>query len=227
MDLVDSSTPLPPWFIEDDLEAYGKLYEKSGFQTALQLPYRQKVRGRWWSLIGSVQISLHSPVLIAEDGEEQVGTGFGACSGGRFKVLIDIVTSPVVGICKRRRDGFGSTLMLAGLSVQHMSWAGLNGWSSWALIRWWAWFGPDVSWAWVPALIIMGKKNYVYEVPGKKDYIDSDQLKEFVPDLEIVFLPEGTYFVHEQLPDQVNDFVHEQLPNQVNELIVTFLRKHI
>ncbi|KAK9912033.1 hypothetical protein M0R45_035907 [Rubus argutus] len=40
MDMVDSSTPLPPWFTEEDLEAYGKLYEKSGFQTALQMPYR-------------------------------------------------------------------------------------------------------------------------------------------------------------------------------------------
>jgi hypothetical protein len=40
MDLVDPSTPLPPWFTEEDLAAYGALYEKSGFQTALQLPYR-------------------------------------------------------------------------------------------------------------------------------------------------------------------------------------------
>ncbi|KAJ4703460.1 Epoxide hydrolase 2 [Melia azedarach] len=40
MDLVDASTPLPPWFTEEDLAAYGALYEKSGFQTALQIPYR-------------------------------------------------------------------------------------------------------------------------------------------------------------------------------------------
>lgn len=40
MDLVDSSTPLPPWFTEEDLAAYGELYEKSGFQTALKVPYR-------------------------------------------------------------------------------------------------------------------------------------------------------------------------------------------
>ena len=40
MDLVDPSTPLPPWFTEEDLAAYGALYEKSGFQTALQVPYR-------------------------------------------------------------------------------------------------------------------------------------------------------------------------------------------
>ena len=40
MDLVEPSTPLPSWFTEDDLAVYGALYEKSGFQTALQVPYR-------------------------------------------------------------------------------------------------------------------------------------------------------------------------------------------
>uniref|UniRef100_A0A7N0TKB1 AB hydrolase-1 domain-containing protein n=1 Tax=Kalanchoe fedtschenkoi TaxID=63787 RepID=A0A7N0TKB1_KALFE len=40
MDLVDPSAPLPPWLTEDDMEAYGALYEKSGFRTALQVPYR-------------------------------------------------------------------------------------------------------------------------------------------------------------------------------------------
>ncbi|KAK9092452.1 hypothetical protein Syun_027363 [Stephania yunnanensis] len=40
MDLVDPSTPLPPWFTEDDLNAYATLYEKSGFRAALQVPYR-------------------------------------------------------------------------------------------------------------------------------------------------------------------------------------------
>lgn len=40
MDLVDSSAPLPPWFSEEDLTNYAKLYEKSGFQTPLQIPYR-------------------------------------------------------------------------------------------------------------------------------------------------------------------------------------------
>lgn len=40
MDLVHSSAPLPPWFTEQDLAVYGSLYEKSGFRTALQVPYR-------------------------------------------------------------------------------------------------------------------------------------------------------------------------------------------
>ncbi|KAG8473332.1 hypothetical protein CXB51_035450 [Gossypium anomalum] len=40
LDLVDSSAPLPPWLSEEDLAGYGSLYEKSGFRTALQVPYR-------------------------------------------------------------------------------------------------------------------------------------------------------------------------------------------
>lgn len=40
MDLVEPSTPLPSWFTEEDLSVYGDLYEKSGFQTALKVPYR-------------------------------------------------------------------------------------------------------------------------------------------------------------------------------------------
>ncbi|KAK0590503.1 hypothetical protein LWI29_028041 [Acer saccharum] len=40
MDLVDPSTPLPPWFSEEDLSVYAGLYENSGFRTALRVPYR-------------------------------------------------------------------------------------------------------------------------------------------------------------------------------------------
>jgi len=40
MDLVASDTPLPSWFTEEDLATYAALYEKSGFQNALQVPYR-------------------------------------------------------------------------------------------------------------------------------------------------------------------------------------------
>lgn len=40
MDLFNPSTPLPPWFTEEDLATYASLYEKSGFRYALQVPYR-------------------------------------------------------------------------------------------------------------------------------------------------------------------------------------------
>lgn len=42
MDLVEQSDPLPDWFSEEDLAVYGALYEKSGFRTALQVPYRDR-----------------------------------------------------------------------------------------------------------------------------------------------------------------------------------------
>jgi pimeloyl-ACP methyl ester carboxylesterase len=121
MDLVDSSTPLPSWFSEEDLSVYASLYEKSGFSFALQVPYR---------------------TLVTED-----------CG----------VTDPKVTS---------------------------------------------------PALLIMGGKDYVLKLPGMEGYIRSGQVKNFVPDLDIVFLEEGTHFIH------------EQLPGQVNELIISFLNKH-
>ncbi|CAL5406479.1 unnamed protein product [Camellia sinensis] len=89
MDLVDPSTPLPPWFSEEDLANYATLYEKSGFRTPLQVPYR----------------------------------------------------------------------------------------------------------AWL--------QDYgVYKFHGIAEYITSGKVKEYVPDLEITFMPEGTHFVQEQFPDQ-------------------------
>ncbi|KAJ7968522.1 Epoxide hydrolase 2 [Quillaja saponaria] len=121
MDLVDKSTPLPTWFTEEDLAAYGDLYEKSGFRTALKVPYR---------------------------------------STGEDFSLPD----------------------------------------------------PTVR---VPAFVIMGGKEYFLKFPGFEDFIMSGKVRDFVPDLEITFLPEGTHFVQEQLPDQVN------------QLILNFLSKHI
>jgi len=120
MDLVDPSTSLPPWFTEDDLAAYGALYEKSGFLTALQVPYRS----------------------------------------------------------------FGEDINMTDPKVE------------------------------LPALLIMGGKDYVLKFPGMEDYLNSGKVKEFVPNLEITFLPEGTHFVHEQSPDEVN------------QLILSFLGKH-
>ncbi|GJY37345.1 putative epoxide hydrolase [Tanacetum coccineum] len=40
MDLIKPSNPLPSWFTEEDLVTYAALYEKSGFRTAFQVPYR-------------------------------------------------------------------------------------------------------------------------------------------------------------------------------------------
>ncbi|CAK9152503.1 unnamed protein product [Ilex paraguariensis] len=120
MDLVEPSTPLPPWFTEEDLASYGVLYEKSGFRTALQVPYRSI----------SEEFNITNPKFEA------------------------------------------------------------------------------------PALLIMGEKDCVLKFPGMEEYIKSGQVKIFVPNLEILSVPEGSHFVQEQFPDHVN------------QLILTFLNKH-
>ncbi|KAK4271510.1 hypothetical protein QN277_020196 [Acacia crassicarpa] len=121
MDLVDPSTPLPPWFSEEDLAAYAALYEKSGFPNALQVPYRS--------------------------------------SGEEYNI-----TDPT---------------------------------------------------AKVAILAVMGGKDYFLKFPGIEDLIKSGKLKEFAPNSEITFIPEGTHFVQEQFPEQVNQlilhFLHKQL----------------
>lgn len=67
----------------------------------------------------------------------------------------------------------------------------------------------------VPAMLIMGEKDYVMKFPGMEENIRSGAIKKLVPDLEVVFMPEG------------NQFVQEQLPEEVNELIISFLNKNI
>ncbi|RDX61583.1 ephB [Mucuna pruriens] len=120
MDLVEPDTPLPSWFTEEDLATYGALYEKSGFQSALQIPYRS----------------------------------------------------------------FGEVFNLPDPVVR------------------------------VPALVIMGGKDYILKFPGIEDLTKGEKAKELVPNLEVTFIPEGTHFVQEQFPEQVN------------RLILDFLAKH-
>ncbi|KAG9440995.1 hypothetical protein H6P81_016849 [Aristolochia fimbriata] len=67
----------------------------------------------------------------------------------------------------------------------------------------------------VPAMLIMGEKDYALKFPGFEDSIRSEKVKEYAPDLEIVLMPEGTHFVQEQLPDEIN------------QLLLSFVAKHI
>lgn len=50
----------------------------------------------------------------------------------------------------------------------------------------------------VPALLILGEKDYFLKFPGIEDYIRSGKVKDFVPNLEIIHLSEGSHFVQEQ-----------------------------
>ncbi|KAK2985506.1 hypothetical protein RJ640_008679 [Escallonia rubra] len=120
MDLVDPSTPLPPWFTEEDLDIYAALYEKSGFRTPLQVPYRA-----WLEDYGVTELKVDAP-----------------------------------------------------------------------------------------ALLIMGEKDYALKFGNLAEYISGGVVKQYVPNLEVTYLPEGSHFVQEQFPDQVNS------------LILAFLNKH-
>ncbi|KAL9685226.1 hypothetical protein QQ045_022674 [Rhodiola kirilowii] len=120
LDLVEQDTPLFSWFSEEDINAYASLYEKSGFRTALQVPYR----------------------TLDKD-----------CG----------ITNPKIN---------------------------------------------------APAMPIMGEKDYAMKFPGIQDYVRGDKMKEYVPDIEIKFLPEVCHYSQEQFPDKVNS------------LILDFLNKH-
>jgi hypothetical protein len=50
----------------------------------------------------------------------------------------------------------------------------------------------------------MGNKDYVMKYPGMEYHINSETLKSDVPNLEIKYLSEGSHFVQEQFPEEVN-----------------------
>lgn len=66
-----------------------------------------------------------------------------------------------------------------------------------------------------PALYITGDKDYVFKFPDMENYIRSGAVKQYVPNLEIEYIPEGSHFISEQFPDKVN------------ELILSFISKNI
>ncbi|MED6108860.1 hypothetical protein PIB30_028180 [Stylosanthes scabra] len=75
----------------------------------------------------------------------------------------------------------------------------------------------------VPALLIMGEKDYVLKFPGMEDYIRSGVVKHFVPDMDITYIPEGSHFVHEQVPEKVNQLIIEFLHKQSVRLFLLLL----
>ncbi|KAJ7981436.1 Epoxide hydrolase 2 [Quillaja saponaria] len=66
----------------------------------------------------------------------------------------------------------------------------------------------------VPTLLIMGEKDYCLKLAGMEDHIRSGAVMHFVPDLDIIYLPEGSHFVHEQFPEKVNQFIIAFLDKQ-------------
>ncbi|XP_020253614.1 uncharacterized protein LOC109830678 isoform X2 [Asparagus officinalis] len=69
-----------------------------------------------------------------------------------------------------------------------------------------------------PLMLIMGEKDYAMKTPGMEDYVRGGMMKQFVPNLVFVFMPEGTHFVHEQLPGEVNKLIVDFINNHVSEV---------
>ncbi|XP_050203926.1 uncharacterized protein LOC126653962 [Mercurialis annua] len=120
MDLVEPSAPPPKWLTTEDLQIYTTSYEKSGFDSPMQVPYK--------GLPGEFTLT-----------------------------------------------------------------------------------DPKIH---VPVLLIIGGKDYFLKFPGIQDYITTGKMKDFVGDLEMESMPDGTHFIQEQFPDQVN------------KLITAFFEKH-
>ncbi|KAI3456307.1 hypothetical protein Pfo_012970 [Paulownia fortunei] len=64
-----------------------------------------------------------------------------------------------------------------------------------------------------PALLVVGEKDYFFKYPGVEDYIKSEQAKKFFPKLETIYEPEGSHFVQEQFPEQMNQLMLNFLSN--------------
>ena len=64
----------------------------------------------------------------------------------------------------------------------------------------------------------MGEKDYFMKFPGIEDYVKSGKVKDYVPDLDLKFLPYGTHFMQEQFPDQVNQLLIKFLSTHVSSL---------
>ncbi|KAJ6364165.1 hypothetical protein OIU76_029162 [Salix suchowensis] len=66
-----------------------------------------------------------------------------------------------------------------------------------------------------PVLLIIGGQDYFLKFPGIEDYLASGKVREYISDLQIKTLPEGSHFVQEQFPDQVNQLIIDFLDKQV------------
>eukprot|EP01018_Ginkgo_biloba_P034290 Gb_16223 [translate_table: standard] len=66
-----------------------------------------------------------------------------------------------------------------------------------------------------PTLLIVGNKDYVQKLPGMEQYINSEMLKAVVPKLTVKYVAEGSHFVQEQFPEEVNKHILGWLNQQI------------
>ncbi|PAN20799.1 hypothetical protein PAHAL_3G412100 [Panicum hallii] len=65
---------------------------------------------------------------------------------------------------------------------------------------------PDAKFQ-VPVLTVTGGKDYSSKLAGFEDDAESCTVDRFVPGVKTAFIPEGSHFVQEQLPEQVNELL--------------------
>ncbi|KAF9590337.1 hypothetical protein IFM89_033863 [Coptis chinensis] len=86
--------------------------------------------------------------------------------------------------------------------------------ANYATLTWLEGYGTTDMKVNLPTLHIQGEQDYVYKYPRMVEYMKG-QVKVYVLDLEITFIPDRSHFVQEQFPEQVD------------ELIILFMEKHI
>ncbi|CAN6198417.1 unnamed protein product [Urochloa humidicola] len=59
----------------------------------------------------------------------------------------------------------------------------------------------------VPVFLVMGEKDYCPKFPEFEAGMKSGLMEKFAPDLKITYIPGGSHFVQEQLPEKVNELL--------------------
>ncbi|KAG5561608.1 hypothetical protein RHGRI_004605 [Rhododendron griersonianum] len=205
MDLVEPSIPLPPWFTDEDMAAYGALYEKSGFQTALQVPYSLKSPSVLILCTTQEDLESETPRNLNRQGQmysERVGN-----------------QSACVGDAVRRSSEVGKPTAVVG---------DVTRWLTKVRAAWVESMHKHLdipnSKIEVPSMLIMGEEDYVFKFPGMEDHIRSGEVKADVPSLETIYVPEGTHFVQEQFPDQVFPFVPNLRSPLLRRTVIVLIR---
>ncbi|XP_015889890.2 uncharacterized protein LOC107424564 isoform X2 [Ziziphus jujuba] len=70
----------------------------------------------------------------------------------------------------------------------------------------------------VPTKYIVGDRDIGFEVFGTKDYVNSDVFKSFVPNLEVVIIPDGHHFIQQEKPQQISEEILSFLSKQSVDL---------
>jgi pimeloyl-ACP methyl ester carboxylesterase len=53
--------------------------------------------------------------------------------------------------------------------------------------------------------------DYTFKLPGFEAAVRGGMMNSFAPDLKVAFVPEGSHFVQEQFPEQVNELLLDLL----------------